>query len=239
VKFAENENTELKKSTGELKEGIISIAAILNKHGKGELYFGVKNNGELIGQMVSEKTLRDISQAISSHIEPKIFPEITKETLDNLDYIKVSFRGADKPYFAYGRVYLRVADEDKPLSPAEVEKMILGKNIYNNKWDSRLTDYSLNDVNRAAVNTFIEQLKSAGRSPVLSSDIEIILKKLGLIKKNRLTFAAWHLFCDIQPVELQLAVFKGKDKTGFLDFKPPVRSNLFTLLETSVEYVKT
>ncbi|MCD6116780.1 ATP-binding protein [bacterium] len=72
VKFIENENTELKKSTGELKKGIISIAAILNKHGKGELYFGVKNNGKLIGQKVSEKTLRDISQAISSHIEPKI-----------------------------------------------------------------------------------------------------------------------------------------------------------------------
>ena len=66
MKFVENENTELKKSTGELKEGIISIAAILNKHGKGELYFGVKNDGTLIGQDIGEKTLRDISQAIGN-----------------------------------------------------------------------------------------------------------------------------------------------------------------------------
>ena len=37
----ENEQIEFKKSTSELKEGIISIASILNKHGSGELYFGV------------------------------------------------------------------------------------------------------------------------------------------------------------------------------------------------------
>ena len=34
----ENETTEYKKSTSELKEGVASIASILNKHGHGELY---------------------------------------------------------------------------------------------------------------------------------------------------------------------------------------------------------
>ena len=124
MKFVETENTELKKSTAQLKEGIISIASILNKHGKGELYFGIKNDGTIIGQDVSEKTLRDISQAISNHIEPKVFPQITKEKHGDYNYIKVKFRGDDKPYFAYGRVYLRVADEDKQLSPKEIEKLI-------------------------------------------------------------------------------------------------------------------
>ncbi len=64
----ENEQIEFKKSTGELKEGVISIASILNKHGSGELYFDVKNNGDVIGQDVSDMTLRDISRAISEHI---------------------------------------------------------------------------------------------------------------------------------------------------------------------------
>ncbi len=41
----ETETLEFKKSTGELKEGIISIGAILNKHQKGELYFGVRPDG--------------------------------------------------------------------------------------------------------------------------------------------------------------------------------------------------
>lgn len=41
----ETETIEYKKSTGEMKEAMISIAAILNKHKKGVLYFGVKNDG--------------------------------------------------------------------------------------------------------------------------------------------------------------------------------------------------
>ncbi|MEA1945580.1 MAG: hypothetical protein U9N07_09700 [Euryarchaeota archaeon] len=39
--FKETETLELKKSTSELKKAIISIAAILNKHRKGESYFGI------------------------------------------------------------------------------------------------------------------------------------------------------------------------------------------------------
>ena len=44
----ETERIEFKKSTGEMKDAIISIAAILNKHGAGELFFGVKDNGDVI-----------------------------------------------------------------------------------------------------------------------------------------------------------------------------------------------
>lgn len=51
----ENETLEFKKSTGELKEAMYSICAILNKHQQGELYFGVKPDGTPIGQVVTEK----------------------------------------------------------------------------------------------------------------------------------------------------------------------------------------
>lgn len=47
----ESELIEFKKSTSESKEGIISIASILNKHKKGTLYFGVKDNGDVVGQI--------------------------------------------------------------------------------------------------------------------------------------------------------------------------------------------
>ena len=36
----ESETVEFKKSTSELKEGIISLCSMLNKHKKGFLYFG-------------------------------------------------------------------------------------------------------------------------------------------------------------------------------------------------------
>ncbi len=80
--LSENENVEFKKSTGELKQGVISICAILNKHQKGTLLFGVKNDGTIVGQNVSDKSIRDISQTIANHIDPQIFPIITKETFN-------------------------------------------------------------------------------------------------------------------------------------------------------------
>ena len=38
MKFRESETLELKRSTSELKEAVISIGAILNKHGRGRVY---------------------------------------------------------------------------------------------------------------------------------------------------------------------------------------------------------
>jgi ATP-dependent DNA helicase RecG len=49
LKLHESETVELKKSLAELKEGLISIAAILNKQGAGELWFGVAPNGKAVG----------------------------------------------------------------------------------------------------------------------------------------------------------------------------------------------
>lgn len=45
----ENEFVEHKKTTSEIKEGMVSISSILNKHGYGELFFGVRNDGEAFG----------------------------------------------------------------------------------------------------------------------------------------------------------------------------------------------
>ena len=78
MKFKESEKLELKRSTSELKEAIISIAAILNKHQGGELYFGISNDGIVIGQTVTGKTIRDVSKAISERIEPRIYPKVEK-----------------------------------------------------------------------------------------------------------------------------------------------------------------
>ena len=80
----ETEQIEYKKTTGELKEAITSIVAILNKHGSGELYFGVRNNGDVLGQAINDETLRKVSQAIKNHITPAIFPEINSLILPTM-----------------------------------------------------------------------------------------------------------------------------------------------------------
>ena len=98
----ETEQVEFKKSTGELKEAIISIASILNKHQAGALYFGVKNDGTVIGQEINDTTLRAVSQAIRANIKPPVYPTIAKETYGNKAVIQVKFEGTQRPYLYTG-----------------------------------------------------------------------------------------------------------------------------------------
>jgi ATP-dependent DNA helicase RecG len=78
TKFRESETLELKRSTSQLKGAIVSIVSILNKHGFGELYFGIKDNGTVGGQDISGKTLRDISQSIAANHDAEPHPETMK-----------------------------------------------------------------------------------------------------------------------------------------------------------------
>ncbi len=82
----ESERVELKKSTSELKEGIISIASILNKHKSGRLYLGIRNDGTVLGQSVTDNTLREISKAIGKRIY-----DACKQASVKIDFVKVVF----------------------------------------------------------------------------------------------------------------------------------------------------
>ena len=121
----ESEKIEFKKSTSELIEGVISISAMLNKHGEGMVYFGVKDNGDVIGQKdINENTLRDVSRKIAEGIKPQIIPTIALELINDKKIIKVSVKGNDIPYSAFGKYYSRSFDEDKQLSPEMLKALI-------------------------------------------------------------------------------------------------------------------
>lgn len=67
----ETETLEFKKSTGELKEAVQSICAILNKHQHGELYFGVKPDGTVIGQVVTEESFERLVRRLKILLSPR------------------------------------------------------------------------------------------------------------------------------------------------------------------------
>ncbi len=237
IKFSESETLELKTSTSELKEAIISITAILNKHQKGELYFGIKDSGEIMGQEVSDKTLRGVSQKISEGIEPKIFPRIKKVEIEEKKCILVIFKGYEIPYYAFGKAYIRVSDQNKQMSAKEIENFILKKNKEKIRWDNLLSERTINDINIELLKKYIERGKESGRISFDFSDVKTTLKKLNLMKEDSLLRAAEVLFCDENNLEIQVAVFAGIDKTTFIDIKE-LKGNIFFLLEQSESYIK-
>ena len=124
LKVKESEIVELKKSTSELKEALKSIVAILNKHQKGILYFGITNTGEIVGQHITERTIREVSTAIGTKIDPVVYPSVEEVKIDEKSCLKVTFSGKDIPYLVDGRAYIRVGDEDRKLGRKELEEMI-------------------------------------------------------------------------------------------------------------------
>lgn len=238
INFLENEVIEFKKKTSELKEGIISIASILNKHQCGKLYFGIKDNGEIIGQDISSKTLRDVSKAISENIEPKIYPTVNKIKLDNKECILVEFEGDDIPYLAFGRAYMRVGDEDRQLSMKEMRKLILRDGNEIGKWENKVSDYTIEDIDEELLKEFIEKGRQAKRINFPYTSKEEILKKLSLVNKNNeLLNAGYILFAKEAKLEMQMAIFATETKLTFLDIDQ-LFGNIFELIEDGENYIR-
>jgi ATP-dependent DNA helicase RecG len=198
----ESEKLEFKKTTAELREGVISMVAILNKHGGGELYFGIRNDGTPLVMDISDKTLRDVSEAVANHIEPKIYPKIDAVYIGDTHCIHVEFIGDSAPYYAFGRAYIRVADSDKQMSAAELESYILKKNEGCGAWDSDISDKTAADVDAIVLKNFIDRANRIGRIDFPYTSNDEVLNKLAVTDGDRLKNSADVLFCGSPMLEI-------------------------------------
>ena len=231
----ETETIEFKKTTGEIKEAMISISSILNKHGIGTLYFGVKPNGEICGQVVSETSLRDVSRSVYENIRPQIYPAIEEIILEGKQLIKVEFNGNNTPYSAAGRYYLRTADEDREVTPEELKSFFVS-NEYKERWEKSPSTASIEQVDKKAVKLFWQRAISVGRIPEGRYTCPIILKRYGLVNGNRLNNAGEYLFGITHPVSLKAAIFATNEKLTFLDMKL-FENNIYNLLGIAEDYI--
>lgn len=225
----ESETVEFKTSLAELKQGLISLAAMLNKHGQGDLWFGVSPSGQSVGLMVNDKTLRDVSQALAAHIEPRLYPEITAQQVAGKTCLRVQASGHQKPYFAYGRAYIRVADEDRQMSARELESLILKRNSAALRWDNEPSTMALAELSEAKIRRFVE------RAGLPWGDASNALTKLGLLQGGQLLNAARLFFAD-QPIQLRCAVFASTTSATILD-RHDFDGDMLELIEEAEKYI--
>ncbi len=231
----ESEQLELKKSTSELKEALVSMVSILNKHQRGEVYFGIDRDGTVMGQTATENTLREVSRAISEHIEPKIFPKVNDVVIEGKHCIHVEFAGSNIPYFAQGRAYMRIGDEDRQISAKEVERMILDKNKDKMMWDKEVCkEAKISDISQKKLKWFLQK---AGKS---FDTVENSLKKLGLLLQGKLLNTTVILFAKspekfFPNAKLRCAVF-GETTAVTIDMQEFV-GDVFTLIEKAERYI--
>lgn len=231
----ENENIEFKKTTNEIKESMVSISAILNKHGIGTIYFGIKPNGEVSGQDVSESSLRDISRTIYESIKPQIYPAITKVVVENKHIIKVEFIGDATPYSAYGKYYLRTADEDREIS-LDALKQFFVANEYKERWEKSNSSSLVKQCDKVIIKKFISNAINSGRIPKGTYSYINALNRFGLSNGDYLTNAGEVLFGSKKLVTLKAAIFATNQKLTFLDMKL-YEDNILNLLNVAEEYI--
>ena len=127
----EDEFTEFKESLAQLDKGLKSLTAMLNKQGEANVYFGVSDNGDVIGMDIGKDTLMNIRNRIRDRVEPRIYADIKDYTDDNgKKYIKVSAKGTDIPYSYDGRYYVRNVSADEKASNDILRKMLASKSLH-------------------------------------------------------------------------------------------------------------
>ena len=235
----ESEILEFKKSTSELKSAIKSISAILNKHNSGTLYFGVKDDGRVCGQQIGNDTLRDVSRSIRNYIKPECEFEVNlKHSYYDKEFIEVVFNGNREPYAADGRYYIRFADQDRQMTPDELEMYFRKKQKNYSKWEEEDSLVKITDVDDEILEFEVNQGYENKRLPFKYNDTKSILKKLGLLfdGKDTLNNAGNVLFSKNKPVLLKLAVFATETKDTFIKLEH-FKGNIYECINKGMKHI--
>ena len=232
---SESETVEFKLTTGEKNEAIEAIAAILNKHCRGTVYFGVDDSGFVKGQQVSDSTKKDISRAINDAIEPRIVPTIEVLTIEERSIIKVSFSGHNRPYAVKGKYLIRTGTENRRMSPDELKRLI--KNVdYSSKWEEELTEYTANDLDDVALKDFYQSATDCGRLSMGKYDKDTLLTTIDIIHDGRINNGGYALFGKNAKISLKLASYATDNKVTFTDLKL-IEGNIYNLVDDALGYV--
>ena len=232
----ENEHIEFKKSTGELKEGMVSLVSMLNKNGQGTVYFGVKNNGDIVGQQLGALTTQDVSREIKTKIKPRITPQIDILDFDGKKVIRVYVEGEDRPYSAYDRYYIRSDDEDNLMTGDQLERFFTNRNYDYSQWETQTTEYTVDDIDEQLLIDYVNKGIDCGRIHFLYRDAETTLKKLKLLNGKHLNNAGYYLFSDKKPLLLKLATYPTDERISFSDMRQ-FHGNIFECINEAVKYV--
>lgn len=241
----ENEKVEFKETTGQLERGMETLCAFLNGEG-GTVLFGVTDKGKIIGQELSDKTKREIAEAIN-RLEPTAAVQISYVPLQDSEKKVITFHVEDarlnRPFCYKGRAYMRVESVTTTMPQSRYNELLIQREEIRHGWETYPnTDLKLTDLDETEIRKTVRLGVECGRLPeTTGSDISTILEKLEVLENGVLKNAAAVLFAKKKLAHypqnlLRLARFKGTDKTVFID-NQRVHGNLFQLLDAAMSFI--
>lgn len=223
IEQGESDTLEFKKSTANWRGIVESVCAFANSGG-GMLMVGIKDNGEVIGQQISDDTLKYIVNGIALNIEPKVYPLVRKIEYEGRNLVSIEMEESPvKPHIAFGRFYLRLGPTNQKGSQEEYRAM-LSQKLNGYGFDHILHEKAtLDDIDTEELYKFIErgnQQRSLNAN--LQEPADVLLEKLGLLREKKLTNSAILLFGK-EPAKYFLGHFENKcgvlnEKSGYHEF---------------------
>lgn len=224
----ENEKTEFKSSLTELDAGIKSLTSMLNACNNATVYFGVDDNGEIIGINYGDGTDRKIKDKIQIKVKPMLISNIeVLRTTDNKIYLKLSADGKDIPYSFDGRFYVRNGARDEQADSNLFRKMVASniKDMIEEK-ESIFQDLTFNYLKNSLIASGIH---------IISDEAMLKSYKL-LTNNNKLNMTAF-LLSDQNNIPIKIIRFEGNDKVKMLDKKEWVNQSLLKTFNEVMEYL--
>lgn len=203
---------ELDRMTGAIPDSAVKeIIAFANTEG-GEIYFGVSNDGTVIGVQDPDDTMTRLSNIAHNTILPDVIPFIQIRTIemDGKPVVKVSVSvGTERPYYLAREglkprgVYVRRGSACIPVNVAGIREMLMetsGKSFEEGRsLDQELTFHTFEDeMRRSSLECGPTQMKTL---KLIGSDG--LFTNLGL------------LLSDQCPFTIKAAVFQGEDNAVF------------------------
>ncbi len=243
----ETREIELKKTTGELKDGMKSACAFLNTDG-GWLIFGVTPTTlRIVGQDVTESTRREIALALT-HLEPALDIEVEYIDVPNSDGKQLIVMRFDKwvwgmePYTYHKCPYYRVESVTKEMPRDMFVERLKAARPLDFAWDEQIAQgITINDLDEERIRNAVRLGIAGGRinASAEGATVETLLGKLKLLNDGKPTNAAVMLFGkntdDYPQLLMRMACFKGNDKNEFLDNKRQY-GNFFDLLDAGTAF---
>lgn len=197
MKWQECDTVEFKESLNELSsgehgrstDGIAALVSFANHKG-GVVYYGVKNDGTVIGLTVSEKTLRDVATKIMATTDPQLIAEVRIEEKDGKTILATIIGDSEaKPHKYKNIPYLRSGSTTATMRDS-IHTQMLASRPPNLDLTSRVVHgTSINDLSEQALIRLRELLIKRNTNWKERTDLEI-LSDLLLIENGELTYTA-------------------------------------------------
>lgn len=240
----ENNQVEFKETTGQIERGMETVCAFLNGKG-GTVLFGVTDKGKIIGQELSDKTKRDIVEAVK-RIEPlsdiKISYVELPDSIRQVIVLHVEPQLYARPFTYKGRAYCRM-ESVTTVMPQDNYNSLLLQRGGKYGWEAMTNmDLHIDDLDENAILGAVRKGVESGRLPetTMREDIPTILEKFNLssndgILKNAAAILFGNDLSDYPQCLLRMARFKGTDKEEFID-NQRTSGNIFRLLDAAMAF---